>query len=162
MDSTHVSEKIWIRLEGDETVLFSNDSIVPSYLPTEEQLRKKITGVQLSCPFYGKQAFGIEPLKTAFGAEKNGIIKKIPNELTLDMQDDVVILKYGTTFLSSRMISIAKIVGMSGYWDDSNLIICSSKEYEPIIENIIDFLQPQKVAFAFRTILGGPNLMIIS
>ena len=162
MDSTHVSERIWIRLEGDETVLFSNDSIVPSYLPTEEQLRKKITGVQLSCPFYGKQSFGIEPLERAFGASSNGIIQKIPNELTLDMQDDVVILKYGSTCLSPRIISIAKTVGMSGYWDDSNLIICSSKVYEPIIENVIDFLQPQKVAFVFTTIFGWPNLMIIN
>lgn len=162
MDSTHVSERIWIRLEGDETLLFSNDSIVPSYLPTKKQLRKKVTGVQLSCPFYGKQFSGIEPLKRAFGASSNGIIQKIPNELTLDIQDDVVILKYGTICLSPHMISIAKVVGMSGYWDDSNLIICSSKEYASIIKNIIDFIQPQKAAFAFRTIWESPNLMIIS
>lgn len=162
MDSTNVSERIWIRLEGDETLLFSNDSIVPSYLPTKEQLRKKVTGVQLSCPFHGKQTFGIEPLKKAFGVGQNGIIKKIPNALTLDMQDDVVTLKYGSACLWPHIISIAKVVGMSGYWDDSNLIICSSKEYEPIIENIIDFLKSQKAAFAFRTIWGGPNLMIIS
>ena len=162
MDSTHVSERIWIRLEGDETVLFSNDSIVPSCLPTKEQLRKKVTGVQLSCPFYVKQFSGIEPLKRAFGASSNGIIKKIPNELTLDIQDDVVILKYGTIYLSPHMISIAKVVGMSGYWDDSNLIICSSKEYESIIKNVADFIQSPKAVFAFRNFFGGPNLMIIS
>lgn len=162
MDSTHVFEKIWIRLEGDETILFSNDYIVPSFLPTEEQLRKKVTGIQLSCPFYEKKDFGIEPLKKAFGAEKNGIIKKIPNELILDIQEDIVIFKYGTIHIFPTMISIAKTVGMSGYWDDLNLIICSSREYEPIIRNVIYFIQPQKSAFAFRNIFGGPNLMIIS
>ena len=156
---TDVSEKIWIRLERNETLLFSNDSAIPSCLPAEEQLRKKVTGVQLS--YCGKQTLGIDPLKRAFGVSSDGIIKKIPNELTLDIQDDVVILKYGTTRLSPRIISIAQSVGMSGYWDDSNLIICSSRKYEPIIENIIDFIQPLKTRFAFRTIFDGPNLMIL-
>ena len=159
MVSTDVSEKIWIRLERNETLLFSNDSAIPSCLPSEEQLRKKVTGVQLS--YCGKKTLGIDPLKRAFGVSSDGIIQKIPNGLTLDIQDGVVILKYGTTRLSPRIISIAKTVGMSGYWDDSNLIICSSRKYEPIIENIIYFIQPLKTRFAFRTIFDGPNLMIL-
>ena len=161
MVSTHVSEKIWIRLERDETLLFSNDSAIPSCLPSEDQLRKKVTGIQLSYAFNEKQTLGIDSLKRAFGVSSDGIIQKIPNELTLDIQDDVVILKYGTVPISPRMISISKMVGMSGYWDDSNLIICSSRKYEPIIENIIDFIQPLKTRFAFRTIFDGPNIMIL-
>lgn len=162
MDSTHVSEKIWIRFEGNETVLFSSDSAFPSRLPTKKQLRKKVTGIQLSYEFCSEQKSGIVPLKKAFGAESSCIIQKIPNELSLDIQKDVIVLKYGTTHLSPRLISIAKAIGMSGYWDDSNLIICTSTEYSPIMFSIIDFMQPQKAVFAFKAISGGQNLMIIS
>ncbi len=51
---------------------------------------------------------------------------------------------------------------ITGYWDDGNLIICASKEYESIIEHVIDFIQPKKAKFAFRTVFGGRNLMILS
>lgn len=162
MDSTNVSEKIMFLLEGNETISFSNSSLHSSCEPTEEQLRKKVIGIQLSYAFCGEQDFGIAPMKRAFEAGSDGIINKVPNGLTLDTQDDVIILKYGSTFLSPRMLAIAKEVGMVGYWDDSNLIICSSKKYEPIIENIIDFIQPKKARFAFRSVFGGSNLMILS
>lgn len=162
MDSTHVSEKIMFLLEGNENISFSNSSLHSSCEPTEEQLRKKVIGIQLSYAHCGEQDFGIAPMARAFGAGDDGIIKKVPKGLALDTRDDVTILKYGSTSLSPRMLAIAKEVGMAGYWDDSNLIICSSKKYEPIIENIIDFIQPKKAKFAFRTVFAGPNLMILS
>ncbi len=162
MDSTHVSEEIMFLLEGDETILFSSSSLYSSIKPTEEQLRKKIIGIQLSCSYCGEQYFGIQPMARAFGAGSNGIINKVPKDLTLDTQGDVVILKYGPTSLSFRMLEIAKEVGVVGYWDDGNLIICASKEYESIIEHVIDFIQPKKAKFAFRTVFGGRNLMILS
>lgn len=162
MDSIKISEEIMFRLEGDETISFSNSSLHPSRKPTEEQLRKKITGIQLSYANCGEQDGGVGPMKTAFGAGSDGIIKKVPKELTLDTKDDVTILKYGSTSISPRMFAIAKEVGIAGYWDDSNLIICSSKKYEPIIEKIIDFIQPNKAKFTFRGVFGGQNLMILS
>ena len=162
MDSTHVSEKIMFLLEGNETISFSNSSLHSSCKPTKEQLRKKVIGILLSYAYCGDQDFGIDPMARAFGVGSDGIMKKVPKGLTLDTQDDVTILKYGSTSLSPRMIAIAKEVGISSYWDDSNLIFCSSKKYEPIIENIIDFIQPKKAKFACRTSFEGPNLMVLS
>lgn len=161
MDSTQISEEIMFLLEGNENISFSNSSLRSSCEPTEEQLRKKVIGIQLSYANCGEQDFGVDPMKKAFGAGGNGIIKKMPKEFVLDKREDVVILKYGETSLSPRMIEIAKKAGMAGYWDDSNLIICSSKKYEPIMEHIVDFIQPQKARFAFRSVFGGKNLMIL-
>ncbi len=162
MDSTHVSEEIMFLLEGNETISFSSSSITPSCKPTEDQIRKKVIGIQLSYAYCGEQDFGIDPMARAFGTNSDGVIQKVPNGLTLDTENDVTILKYGRTTLSPRMIAIAKEIGMAGYWDDSNLIICAAKEYETIIENVIDFIQPNKVRFAFRTVFAGPNFMILS
>lgn len=162
MDSTCVSPEIMFLLEGNETISFSSSSLHSSQKPAEDQLRKKVIGIQLSYAHCGEQDFGIAPMARAFGVGDDGIIKKVPKGLTLDTRDGVTILKYGSTSLSPRMLTIAKEVGMAGYWDDSNLIICSSKRYEPIIESIIDFIQPQKAKFAFRTVFGGRNLMVLS
>lgn len=162
MDSTHVSPEIMFLLEGNETISFSSSVLHTSIKPTEEQLQKKIIGIQLSNASCGEQAFGIDPMARAFGAGSDGIINEVPKDLTLDTQENVVILKYGSTFLSPRMLEIAKEVGVAGYWDDENLIICASKEYESIIKKVIDFIQPKKAKFAFRTVFGGRNLMVLS
>ena len=71
-------------------------------------------------------------------------------------------MKFGADVPHPRMLKIAKEVGVAGYWDDANLIICASKQYESIIEHVIDFIQPKKAKFAFRTVFGGRNLMILS
>ncbi len=161
MDYTHVSGQFMVRLEDGTSLMFSNSSLTPSCLPTEDQIQKKIIGIQWSYAFCGEQNFGIEPMEIAFDAKSDRIIKQIPKELTVDTQDDVSILKYGHTSISPLMLESAKEVGMVGYWDDSNFIICASQKYEPIIENIIDFIEPYKVKFGFRTVFGGQNLMII-
>lgn len=162
MDFYHVSDEIMFLLEGDETIRFSRSSLRPSILPTEEQLQKKVLGIQLSYAFCGEQDFGIDPMRRAFGADSDGIIKKVPSDLKLETYEDVCVLKYGSTRLAPEMIPHAREVGAAGYWDDANLIICCSKKYEKIIESIIDFIQPKKAKFAFRTLFAGPNLMILS
>ena len=162
MDFTHLSDKIWIRLDEKDIILFSNDPEFPSCLPTREQLRKRVTGIQLSCSSCSKQQIGIEPLKKAFGAESSCIIHRLPNELLLDIQDDIIILKYGSANISQHMLSVAKKIGMSGYWNDSNLIICASSQYLPIILSIIEFIQSQRAVFAFKITSSGKNLMIVS
>ena len=60
------------------------------------------------------------------------------------------------------MLSVAKKIGMSGYWNDSNLIICASSQYLPIILSIIEFIQSQRAVFAFKITSSGKNLMIVS
>ena len=158
----YVSDEIMFLLEGNETIRFSRSSLRPSILPTEEQLQKKVLGIQLSYAFCGEQDFGIEPMRRAFGAGSNGIIKKIPKDFKLETYEDVYVLKYGSTILAPEMIPHTREVGAAGYWDDANLIICCSKKYEKLIKNIAAFIQPKKAKFAFRTLFSKPNLMILS
>lgn len=163
MDSTFISEEILFLLEGEECISFSNTSLHPSQLPTEEQLRKNIIGIQLSYANCGEQDGGIAPLAEAFGFGSKGIIRKIPKDFRVTEQEDVFVLKHGSISISSRMFEIAKKFGVAGYWDEANLIICASKEYEPILRAVLAFIQPEKAKFAFRSLpFGGRNLMIKS
>lgn len=162
MDSTHVSPEIMFLFEGNETISFSSSSLSASQKPDENQLRKKVIGVQLAYADCGEHHGGIEPMARAFGAYPDGIITEVPKTLTLDTQNDVTILKYGSAVPHRRILEIAKEVGVAGYWDDANLIICASNKYESIIKHVKDFIQPQKAKFAFRTVFGGRNLMILS
>ena len=163
MDSSHVSEEIMFLLEGEETILFSRTSLAKSQKPTEEQLRKDIIGVQLSYAYCGEQDFGIDPMARAFGATPKGVINQIPKDFNVYTQEDTVVLKYGSTSISPRMFDMAKEAGIVGYWDDANLIICASKEYEAIVKNMRKFIKPKKAKFAFRTVFGGRrNLMILA
>lgn len=161
MDKHNISRQIFFLLEGMETISFSTTSLHPSVLPDESQLNMKVTGIQLSYAYCGEQQFGIVPMARAFGAEPKGFITKVPKELTLTEQSDVTIMKFGPAFIAPEMIEITRNVGMTGYWDSSNLIICSSEKYKSIIKNAFDFIKPNKAKFAFKTIFGGPNLMIL-
>ena len=162
MDPSHVSEEIMFLLDGKETFLFSRTSPEESQKPTEEQLRKDIIGVQLSYAYCGEQDFGIEPMARVFGATPNGVIHQIPKELNVYTQEDTIVLKYGSIRISPHMFDMAKRAGIVGYWDYANLVICASMEYEEIIKNVQKFIKPKKAKFAFRTVFGGRNLMILA
>lgn len=162
MDSYHVSNEIMFLLDGNETVSFSMNSFSKSQKPTEEQMRKDILGVQLSYAACGEQQFGIEPMAKAFDATPKGVITQIPKDFNVYTEENFIILKYGNDSISPRMFDMAKEFGIVGYWDDANLIICASKEYEEIIKNTRKFIKPKKAKFAFRTVFGGRNLMILA
>ena len=161
MDSSHVSEEIMFLLEGGETISFSRMASSESKKPTVDQIQKSILGVQLSYACCGEQDFGIAPMAEAFGANSKGVIKKIPRDFRLHTMNDILVLKYGDTYISPKMFDMAKSAGIVGYWDDANLIICASKEYEAIVRNMRKFIKPKKAKFAFRTVFG-PNLMIMA
>ena len=98
----------------------------------------------------------------AFGATPKGVINQIPKDFNVYTQEDTIVLKYGDTSISPRMFDMAKKAGIVGYWDDANLIICASKEYEAIVKNMRKFIKPKKAKFAFRSVFGGRNLMILA
>lgn len=162
MEINHVSDEFKLRFEGDLSVTFYAPALTPPFNDFENLVERKITGVQLSYAYCGEQDFGINPMKDAFGAGSDEIIKKVPAGLTVDTFEDVSILKYGSTYIPSEMFELVKKVGMAGYWDYNTLIICASKKFEPILLNIIDFIEPNKVQFAFHLTFAGPNLMIIT
>lgn len=169
MDTGSISQQVLIQLEGRKTIGFNYgfppcDEIIQEYLRN----RKKIVGIQLSYSRYftahgrcSEQSMGIEPLKYAFGAKTDGTITKVPHEFTLDTQDGIHILKCGPREIPPAAIKAAEESGISGVWDNEDLIILAREEYKELLEKILDFIEPFKVRLQLGSYLGGSNLMIV-
>ena len=163
MDMTHVSGETMVLFEDESYVTFKRHAYNGEEKPAVDETRKAVKGVQLEYAFCGEQDFGIKPMLDAFGAgTKEGIITKVPKGFELDVQDDVAILKYGYWQVDTRMISAAKETGVVGAWEDNALMICASKEYQHIIEGLIDMIQPKKAKFGMRRVFAGCNLLILA
>lgn len=166
MDISHVSRNTYFLFGGEvgqeDYAQFPTCPTKEQPTPAPEETRKTVIGVQFDHVACGEQAFGIDDILNGFGADSNGIIKKIPEELTLTTQDNVTILKYGRTEAHPLMIGSTSKLGVLGYWDYSNFIICASNEYSHILKSLIVLLQSKKAKFAFRSAFGGKNLLILS
>ena len=121
-------------------------------------------GVCLSYAFCGEQDFGIEHMAKQFGVTgKNGTITKIPKELEIVEFKGVKAIKFGKyAELDLKVVEATMEAGVIGYWDDANLIICASQEYEFVINAIQNMFKPKHVRFAFSRSFGGYNLLILS
>ena len=150
MKDIHMSKEIKFVLEGNEIISFSNSFLTPRCLPTQAQLRKKIISMELSHPFYNECDLQVEKIAKAFDVGEDGIIKKIPNEFVLHTQDNIIILKSSSILVETYILEWTEVFGIVGCWDQTDIIICSSQEYKPIMENVIDFMQPQRAKFTLR------------
>lgn len=164
MDFINISREVVLSLEGNDKIRILKNSVKSPVLLTEEQKRKKILELELSYAFHSSQNDTIDYLKKAFKAEDDGIIKKVPKSkyFCIETVEDVTVLKYGNTEISPSMLGLAEKVGIVGYWDHSNLIICCSKEYKQIMNKIISMLKPFKSKFEVRMDSWGPNLKIVA
>ena len=150
-------------MEEGSTVGFETHCFISTWFaPTEEQLQKKIQSIHLANSYSYEQNVKLTLLNSAFGVGSDGVVTKIPNDLTSYLQDDVIILKYGSSKLDPYVISITKCIGLTGCWDNENLIFCATKEYEQMIKNIVQFLQPNKVRFSFCHSYIGHDFVITS
>ena len=164
MDLSHVSPETYLLTEDDRTIKFKRYRYADEKMPTPEECKGVLKGVCLSYAFCGEQDFGIEPMARQFGATgKNGTITKIPKELEIIESEGVKAIKFGSyAKLDSGMIRAAKEAGVIGYWDDANLIICASSEYEFVIKSIREMFKPKHVRFAFSRSFAGRNLLILA
>ncbi len=163
MSSTHVSRSVTFSLKGGATVGFeAGNSLSCCFLPTQEQLQEEITSIQFAYSYSPKQDVPLSELNSAFGVGEDGIVTRIPNDLTSYIQDDVIILKYGCMKIDSYMLSIAGLIGLIGCWDSENLIFCATKGNNQMIKNILNFLQPNKVRFDFCSSYIGHDFIITS
>lgn len=164
MELSHVSPSIYLLTEDDRTIEFRNCRYDDKKMPTPEECKGALKGVCLSYAFCGEQDFGIEPMAKQFGATgKNGTITKIPKELEIVESEGVKAMKFGRyAELDSGMIIATKEAGVIGYWDDANLIICASPEYEFVIHSIREMFKPKHVRFTFSRSFAGRNLLILA
>lgn len=86
-----------------------------------------------------------------FGATESGVITRIPEEYEVLKTDDVTVIKYGKGVeLSSLLIAETKYAGIVCGFDENHFIICSSKEYEFVLEELVNMIKPGKCKFAIK------------
>ena len=165
MEMRHVSPELYLLTEDGKMLEFLRKRNEDEKNPTPDECRGPLKGVSLSYAFCGEQDFGIGPLAKMFGAanESEGIITKIPEELEIIEFDGVKAIKIGRYVeLDSDMVEETKKVGIIGYWDNSQFIICASPEYEFVIDSIREMFKPNQVRFAHDRYLWGCSLLIFA
>lgn len=131
-------------------------------IPDPKRCEGKIRGISLGYAFCGEQDLGIRPLAKAFDALNDKmVIRKVPLEI-VNSAEGVKAIKYGEDVsLNKNMIRLAKQNGMVGYWDSRSIIICAGPKYKYIIDSISEFIQPNRVHFAFETVFMGRGNLVI-
>lgn len=164
MDLSHFSPKIYLLTEVGRTIEFGGHTQEDGKKPNVEECKGVLKGVCLEYACCGEQDFGIEPMAKHFGVtEKNGTITKIPNNLEIVKLDGVSAIKFGNyAELDSSVVEETKKIGVLGYWDDANFIICASPEYGCVIDSIYNMFKPKQVRFGLSRSFGGYNLLILS
>ena len=158
-----ISPKICFYMKNGDTLIFKRFLRNGEEKPQIERCKGEIDGILLGYAFCGEQDFGIRELAKAFDAlNEDCIIKKVPLEIV--EEQGVRAIKYGENVcLNKDMIRGAKQIGVIGYWDNANFIICAAPDYGFIIDSIKEFIRPNHVAFTFERTFGGRgNLVIIA
>ena len=111
--------------------------------------------------FCGEQDFGIDDIQTAFDATDNDmIIKKDSTKIVTSKTAKAIM--YGDVTLNNTLAKEANRVGLIGYWDKSNFIICAGKNYSFIIDEIKSMIVPKHCRFGFtQGFMGRGNLVIL-
>lgn len=93
----------------------------------------KIKGIIFPYACLGEQDSGIETLSEKFRIDKNFVINKIP--LKHIYRDGIYMLTTTEDFnINVNVKNVVKIKGITAYWDEENLIILTTKEFDFILK----------------------------
>lgn len=161
MEFGAVSPKTYLLTEDIRTITFDKYWNEGEYKPKLEECMGIIKGVRLSYAFRGEQDVSIKPLLDALGVTDDyGLITKVP--LETGEEDGARFIKYGRdSKLNDNTIQAAKKVGIIGYWDDPNLMICAAPEYDFVIDSISKMFTPKKVRLGFNRGAGNIRDLLI-
>ena len=128
---------------------------------TVNKIRKsKIKGIIFPYTCLGEQDTGIQMLSQKFKIDKNFIIKKIP--LKHIYKDGIYILTTTEDVnINVNVKNAVKIKGITAYWDEENLIILSTKEFDFILK-LLRYelnLRPYRLGLYYNNL--GPDLILI-
>lgn len=121
----------------------------------------KIKGIIFPYACLGEQDTGIETLSEKFRIDKNFVINKIPLRH---------MYKYGIYMLTTtedvninvNVKNAVKIKGITAYWDEENLIILSTKEFNFILK-LLRYelnLHQYKLGLYYNNL--GPDLVLVT
>lgn len=123
--------------------------------------KNKIKGIVFPYACLGEQDTGIQMLSQKFKIDKNFIIKKIP--LRHIYKDGIYILTTTETVnINVNVKNTVKMKGITAYWDEENLIILSTKEFDFILK-LLRYelnLRPYRLGLYYNNL--GPDLVLVT
>ena len=161
MDFLYISPEVKILFEDNEELRILKKQIYSHTKISEEQCKKRIIEIELSTAFYRHQDNQIIHLKKSFNMSHDGVINAIPKTYRIETVDNVMVLKIGNTEITPSMIGLAEKVGVVGYWDNANIIICVSEQYKLLFENIRRLFVCFQTRLKISKDFWGPNLKIM-
>ena len=163
IDFSHLSPVVSLLMEDGTEIKFNLYRADGEVNPSPEECKGNLKGIKLSYAFCGEQDFGIKPLEEEFKVNKKGIVTKIPKDLKIDSNSYVKSIRYGKDSSLDPIISrITRDTGIIGYWDEENLLICASQNYDFIIDKIKKLFCPKHVKFSLQANTLGYDLLILA
>lgn len=163
IDFSHLSPVVSLLMEDGTEIQFDLYRADGEVNPSPEECKRSLKGIKLSYAFCGEQDFGIKPLEEEFKVNKKGIVTKIPKDLKIDSNSYVKSIRYGKDSSLDPIISrITRDTGIIGYWDERNLLICASQNYDFIIDKIKKLFCPKHVKFSLQANTLGYDLLILA
>lgn len=121
----------------------------------------KIKGIIFPYACLGEQDSGIETLSEKFRIDKNSLINNIP--LRHIYKDGIYMLTTTEDFnINVNVKNAVKIKGITAYWDEKNLIILSTKEFNFILKLLRYELNWHQYKLGLYYNNLGPDLVLVT
>ena len=120
----------------------------------------KIKGIIFPYACLGEQDTGIQMLSQKFEIDKNFVINKIP--LKYIYEDGIYMLTTHDVTISKEIRNAVKSKGITAYWDEENLIILTTKEFDFILK-LLRYelhLKPYRLGLYYNNL--GPDLVLVT
>lgn len=120
----------------------------------------KIKGMIFPYACLGEQDIGIQTLSKKFRIDKNSLINKIPLRYTY--KDGIYILTTTEDVnINVNVKNAVKIKGITAYWDEENLIILSTEEFNFILRLLKYELHLNQYRLGLYYNNLGPDLVLV-
>ena len=120
----------------------------------------KFKGMIFPYACLGEQDTGIQILSKKFRINKNSLIKKIP--LRYSYKDGICILPTTDIFISNALKNTVKNKGITAYWDEKNLILLSTEEFNFILKLLRYKLHLNQYRLGLYYNNLGPDLVLVT
>ena len=121
----------------------------------------RIKGIVFPYSCLGEQDTGIQTLSKKFRIDKNSLIKNIP--LRHSYNNGIYMLTTSEDFnININVKNAVKSKGITAYWDEENLIILTTKEFDLILK-LLRYelnLKPYRLGLYYNNL--GPDLVLVT
>ena len=132
-----ISPVVSLILGTDKVIGFRRNPIDGYQKPSPEECKEALKGIYLAA---SSEKQNLTNLKMAFSTLEDGTIRNVPLEIA--EEGEIRAIKCGNVTLNEEMTAEAIRVGIIGFFNSSNVIICAAPEYGFVIDSIMSFIKP--------------------